>query len=144
MTWEIEIPSLTVGLSVWILWTLRMLEKLIFFSFVLDQKHGTLVIFIASKSYWKIHKFGFFGTEDYPLDIQGGKLNYRNSGISQTSLYQPWLVWLSGLSTGLWTKGAHAWVAGQAPSEEACNRQPHIDVSFLLSLSLPLSLKISK
>ena len=37
---------------------------------------------------------------------------------------QPWLVWLSGLSAGLWTKGslvrfpvrAHAWVAGQIPS----------------------------
>ena len=36
----------------------------------------------------------------------------------------PWLVWLSGLSTGLWTKGllvrfpvrALAWVAGQVPS----------------------------
>ena len=35
-----------------------------------------------------------------------------------------WLVWLSGLSTGLRTKGllvrfpirAHAWVAGQVPS----------------------------
>ena len=36
----------------------------------------------------------------------------------------PWLVWLSGLSAGLGTKGltarfpvrAHAWVAGQVPS----------------------------
>ena len=38
--------------------------------------------------------------------------------------FQPWLVWLSGLSTGLRTKGspvrfpggAHVWVVGQAPS----------------------------
>ena len=37
---------------------------------------------------------------------------------------EPWLVWLSGLSAGLQTKGspvrflvrAHAWVAGQVPS----------------------------
>ena len=37
---------------------------------------------------------------------------------------EPWLVWLSGLSAGLWTKGslvrfpvrAHASVAGQVPS----------------------------
>ena len=36
---------------------------------------------------------------------------------------QPWLVWLSELSTGLWTKRlpvefpvkAHAWVVGQVP-----------------------------
>ena len=36
----------------------------------------------------------------------------------------PWLVWLSGLSAGLQTKGllvrfpvrAHAWVVGQVPS----------------------------
>ena len=56
-----------------------------------------------------------------------------------------WLVWLSGLSTGLQTKGlqvpfsvrAHAWVAGQVPSR-GHERQPHIDVS--LSFSLPSSL----
>ena len=37
---------------------------------------------------------------------------------------EPWLVWLSGLNAGLWTKGslaqfqvrAHAWAAGQVPS----------------------------
>ena len=40
------------------------------------------------------------------------------------NMVQPWLVWLSGLSAGLPTKGslvqfpvkAHAWVAGQVPS----------------------------
>ena len=39
-------------------------------------------------------------------------------------IVEPWLVWLSGLNTGLQTKGslvwfpvrAHAWVAGQVPS----------------------------
>ena len=41
--------------------------------------------------------------------------------------FLPWLVWLSGLSTSLWTTGsmfwfpvrAHAWVAGQDPSRGA-------------------------
>ena len=54
---------------------------------------------------------------------------------------KPWLVWLSGLSTCLWTKGspvrfpvrAHAWVVGQVPSWERMHkRQPHIDVSIPL------------
>ena len=53
---------------------------------------------------------------------------------------------------GLQTKGslvrfpvrAHAWVAGQVPSRGVHGRQPHIDVSLLLSPSLPLSLKINK
>ena len=55
--------------------------------------------------------------------------------------FEPWLVGLSGLSSGLRTKvllvrfpvRAHAWVAGQVPS-----RQPHIDVSLpLLLLPFP-------
>ena len=62
----------------------------------------------------------------------------------------PWLVWLSGLSAGLWSKGslvpflvrAHAWVAGQVPSEGAHDRQPHTDVS--LPFSLPSPLKMNK
>ena len=67
----------------------------------------------------------------------------------------PWLVWLSGLSIGLWTKRsqvqfpvrAHAWVAGQVPSwGHARGSQlmflSHIDVS--LTLSLPLSLEINR
>ena len=57
----------------------------------------------------------------------------------------PWLVWLSGLSADLRTKGsqvqflvrAHAWVVGQVPSKGACERQPQIDVSFSLSFFLP-------
>ena len=54
---------------------------------------------------------------------------------------EPYLVWLSGLSAGLQTKGslvqfpvrAHAWVAGQVPSR-GHKRQPHIDVSLPLFL----------
>ena len=64
-------------------------------------------------------------------------------------LISPWLVWLTGLSAGLRTKGspvrfpvrAHAWVAGQVPIRGSCERQPHIDVSLS---SLPLSLKKNK
>ena len=69
----------------------------------------------------------------------------------------PWLVWLSRLSTGLWTEmslvgflvRAHAWVAGQVPNWgrargnwSTCHS--HINVSLSLSPSLPLSLKINK
>ena len=58
---------------------------------------------------------------------------------------KPWLVWLSGLSTGLRTKGslvgfpvrAHAWVVGQVPSR-GCTRgnhtrmfSPYLSPSFL-------------
>ena len=54
----------------------------------------------------------------------------------------PWLVWLSGSSAGLQTKGlpvlfpvrAHAWVTSQVPSRGGCERQPHIDVSLPLFL----------
>ena len=53
---------------------------------------------------------------------------------------KPCLVWLSGLSAGLRTKGslvqfpvrAHAWVAGQVPSGGVHERQPHTDVSLPL------------
>ena len=56
---------------------------------------------------------------------------------------QPWLVWLSGLSAGLQTKGsldrfpvrAHAWVVGQVPSRGGA-RGNHT----LMFLSLPFSL----
>ena len=54
---------------------------------------------------------------------------------------QTWLVWLSGLSAGLRTKGspvgfpvrAHAWVAGQVPSRGRV-RGNHTDVSLPLFL----------
>ena len=60
----------------------------------------------------------------------------------------PWLVWLSGLSAGLKTKGspvqfpirAHAWVAGQAPNRgNARGNHALIFLSLSLSLSSPLS-----
>ena len=61
---------------------------------------------------------------------------------------KPWLVWLSGLSTGLWTKGspvqfpvrAHAWVAGQVPSWEPRKATAH----WCVSPSLPPSLSLSQ
>ena len=62
-----------------------------------------------------------------------------------------WLMWLSGLSASLWTKGslvgfplrAHAWVAGQIPSRR-CARGNHTMMFLSLSSSLPRSLKINK
>ena len=59
----------------------------------------------------------------------------------------PWLVWLSGLSTGLQTKGwlvqftvrAHAWVVGQVLSRGRM-RGNHTLVFLSLSFSLPFSL----
>ena len=61
----------------------------------------------------------------------------------------PWLVWLSGLSAGLQTKGsldrfpvrAHAWAAGQVPSR-GCWRGNH--TLMFLSLSFSLSSPLSK
>ena len=68
----------------------------------------------------------------------------------------PWLVWLSGLSTGLGTKRslvrfpvrAHAWVVGQVLSW-GCRRgnqsmYSHILMFLCLSFSLLSSLKINK
>ena len=63
----------------------------------------------------------------------------------------PWLVWLSGLSTGLWTKGspvqfpvrAHAWVVGQIPSWE-CVKGNHTLMFLSLSFSVPSLLSKKK
>ena len=63
----------------------------------------------------------------------------------------PWLVWLSGLSASLRTKGsqvqfpvrAHVWVVGQIPNW-GHQRQLHIDVSLPLFLLPFPSLKINK
>ena len=61
----------------------------------------------------------------------------------------PWLVWLSGLSAGLWTRGlwvqftvrAHAGVVGQVPSS-GYMRGNHTMMFLSLSFSLlPFSLK---
>ena len=66
---------------------------------------------------------------------------------------QPWLVWLSGLSTGLQTQRlpvpvrfpvrAHTWVTGWIPGWGRV-RGNHTLMFFSLSPSLPLSLEINK
>ena len=62
-----------------------------------------------------------------------------------------WLLWLSGLSTGLQTKElpvqfpvrAHAWVAGQVLSG-GCMRGNHTVIFLSVSSSFPLSLEMNK
>ena len=57
----------------------------------------------------------------------------------------PWLVWLSGLSTGLQPKGhlvrfpvrAHAWVTGQVPSGGRAKGNQSVYLSHM-DVSLPL------
>ena len=64
------------------------------------------------------------------------------------SIIGPWLVWLSGLSAGLWTRGspvwfpvrAYAWAASQVPNR-GCARGNHTLMFPFLSFSLPFSLK---
>ena len=68
----------------------------------------------------------------------------QSQAKGKTGKKQPLLVWLSGLSASLWTKGlpvqwavtAHAWVAGQVPSRE-CKRGNHTLMFLFLSFSLP-------
>ena len=65
------------------------------------------------------------------------------------STFVPWLVWLSGLSVGLQTKGspvrfqvrAHAWVVGQFSSRECLSGNHTGCFSSSLSPSLFLSLR---
>ena len=72
----------------------------------------------------------------------------RKQGISKRKV--PWLVWLSGLSAGLHTKGSqiqvpgrdHGWVVGQVPGWGHV-RGNHALMFLSLSFS-PLSLKIGK
>ena len=64
---------------------------------------------------------------------------------------QALLVWLSGLSTGLQTKGlqvrfpvkVHAWVSGQVLSS-GCVKGSHTLMFLSLSVSLPSSLSKNK
>ena len=64
--------------------------------------------------------------------------------LNQKDEFQPWLVWLSGLSAGLQNKGslvrfpvrAHAWVAGQVPSGGR-TRGNHTLMFLSLFFSLP-------
>ena len=73
-------------------------------------------------------------------DSEGLHIGSENLHFKSTSRYFPWLVWLSGLSGGLRTKGsliwfpvrAHAWVAGQVP-DGGLARSNHT----LMFLSLP-------
>ena len=63
----------------------------------------------------------------------------RGGGVSKIAKMsgEPWLVWLSGLSAGLWTERSlvqfpvkvHAWVAGQVPNWGRYERQP-VDASL--------------
>ena len=66
----------------------------------------------------------------------------------ELKLVQPWLVWLSGLSAGLQTKGslvrfpvkAHAWAAGQVPTRgHVRGNHPLMFLSLSFSLLSPLS-----
>ena len=82
-------------------------------------------------------------TSLYSSDVN----NYNCMAMEQSSFlngyikkqFLPWLVWLSGLSAGLWTKGlpdsfpvrARAWVVGQVLRclEGALKRQLHMFLS---------------
>ena len=74
-----------------------------------------------------------------------------NPLIEGKKIKGPWLVWLSGLSAGLQTKGwpdlfpvlAHAWAAGQVPSGGHV-RVNHRLMFLCLSFSLPSSLSKNK
>ena len=81
-----------------------------------------------------------------------GALLYVTSCFSLAAfkILWPWLLWLSGLSAGLQTKGllirflarAHAWVAGHVLSR-GCMRSNHT-LMFLRPLSFPSFSKINK
>ena len=69
-----------------------------------------------------------------------------NKGLFNKKQYKlPWLVWLSGLSTGLWTRGspvrfpvrAHAWVAGREAAHQCFS---HTLMFLYLSFFLPSTL----
>ena len=65
---------------------------------------------------------------------------------------EPWLVWLSGLSTGLQTKGSlvqfwvrtHAWVVGQVPSWGHARGTRKMFLSPYFSLPFPFSKKLNE
>ena len=73
------------------------------------------------------------------------------SEINKEIMALPWLVWLSGLSAGLRTKGspvqfsvrACAWVGGQVPSW-GCTRGNHTLMFLSLSFSFPSPLSKNK
>ena len=81
-------------------------------------------------------------------DSSRGRVGSRGSSKKEK---EPWLVWLSGLSASLQTKGlqvlfpvrAHAWVVGQVPSR-GCSRGNHTLMHLSLSFSLPSPLSKNK
>ena len=82
---------------------------------------------------------------------KGRRRRRRKEGGRRRSRKGPWLVWISGLSASLQTKGslvqfpirAHAWVAGQVPSW-GCIRSNHTLMFLSLSFSLPSPLSRNK
>ena len=78
------------------------------------------------------------------------QLKYHDCHSIKSNI-QPWLVWLSGLSAGLQTKGslvrflgrAHAWVAGQILGGVR-SRGDHTLTFLSLSFSLPSPLSKNK
>ena len=77
----------------------------------------------------------------------------QSTSLFKTVLFRPWLVWLSGLSAGLWTKGsqvrfpvrAYAWVAGLVPSSGHARGNHNHTLMFLsLSFSFPSLLSKNK
>ena len=101
-------------------------------------------------------KFGYVVILHKPHNIKLEileRLRHRLS-IRDFKMYtlQPWLVWLSGLSTGLRTKGslvwfpvrAHAWVVGQAPSRGRVRDSYTSMCGWFLSLCISFPFPLSK
>ena len=73
-------------------------------------------------------------------------IDYFELKLLKKTVYAPCLVWLSGLSANLLTKGslvqfpvrAHAWVAGQVPSWGCVRGNQSIYLSHIV-VSLPFS-----
>ena len=91
----------------------------------------------------------FSGLSGESCEFIYGK-SFENNFWNKTTMMKPWLVWLSGLSVSLWTRGspvqfpvgAHAWVLGQVP-RRGCMRGNHT-LMFLSFLSPVPSRKINK
>ena len=74
-------------------------------------------------------------------------MNWEKCPLENTLGKLPWLVWLSGLSSGLQTKGplvgfpirAQAWVAGQVGPPSRGRSRGNKLFLYLFSLPFPLS-----
>ena len=100
-------------------------------------------IFQVEKQFHKFYCFIIFYL--YPHIWIVGPEFLRLWCVQSYFLKMPWPVWLSGLSSGLRTKGSlvqfpvRARAPGlqaRSPVTGACKRQPHTDVSLPLSLSV--------